>query len=117
MITECANPACRQPFQYFRNGKLFIVDSRSGQWTADTSDAQPPRFKLEHFWLCQSCSATMTLVIVAGIGPKVAPILSDELPLSQDQSRAQPAQVETCRMPGPVTRDSARRENQRWRYA
>ena len=29
MTTHCANPACAKRFQYFRSGKVFLIDYKS----------------------------------------------------------------------------------------
>jgi hypothetical protein len=44
MVSHCANPECRAPFVYFREGKLIAVTDR---------------FQHEHvefFWLCGRCA-------------------------------------------------------------
>ena len=79
MITKCANFGCREPFRYFRGGKLFIVDSRSNR-PANDLDTIPPH-QLEHFWLCERCSATMTLVVEAGHTPIVVSMVSQDASL------------------------------------
>ena len=71
MITKCANPVCSQPFLYFRGGKLFIVDVGSNPQSADPSTTDRGPRKLEHFWLCEHCAPTMTVVV----GPGKAPIV------------------------------------------
>jgi hypothetical protein len=63
MITKCANQSCSQPFRYFRGGKLFIVDVGSNGQSAGANATDRTPLKLEHFWLCELCSATMTLVL------------------------------------------------------
>jgi hypothetical protein len=64
MVSKCANPECSSPFQYFREGKLFQVE------TASLGELPPPGpqlvagkkpHRMEHYWLCGPCSATMTL--------------------------------------------------------
>ena len=82
MITNCANPKCGQPFLYLRPGaRLFIVDVPSNpQGSPGTAD-QGPR-KLEHFWLCEHCAATMTLVLAQGSTPCVIATTCEDPPLS-----------------------------------
>jgi len=49
MLTKCSNPSCVARFLHLDDGKLFRLISVS----------DPNR--LEYFWLCNSCSLTMTL--------------------------------------------------------
>ena len=53
MLAKCANPLCSVPFRYLESGGLFRLESDP----LDSSDPRTP----EYFWLCRSCSATMTL--------------------------------------------------------
>ena len=59
MIHQCANPTCGKPLHYLREGKIFVFDlpepGRSGP------GGRPVR-RLQHFWLCGACSATMMMV-------------------------------------------------------
>lgn len=71
MITKCANQLCGQPFLFFRGGKLFIVDVRSNPQPGNPNTADQAPQKLEHFWLCEQCAATMTLVVGQGSTPRV----------------------------------------------
>ena len=60
MLSTCANPACRAPFQYLREGRLYKFEVHSG--TTAVTNRKPPR-KVEHFWLCGECATTMTLTL------------------------------------------------------
>ena len=71
MITKCANELCGEPFLFFRGGKLFIVDVASNPQPRDPGTADRAPQKLEHFWLCEQCAATMTLVVGRGSTPRV----------------------------------------------
>jgi len=71
MITKCANELCGEPFLFFRGGKLFIVDVRSGPQPGGPGTADQASQKLEHFWLCEHCAATMTVVVGQGSTPRV----------------------------------------------
>lgn len=54
MLSKCANPACSNTFRYFREGKLYLIDSK----------AQPGKSHvLEYFWLCSVCCQEMTIQI------------------------------------------------------
>jgi hypothetical protein len=78
MVSKCANPECSTPFQYFRDGKLFQVDRDEMELT---SRATPPlaagkrAHRVEHYWLCGACSATLTLTYdpVKGIATAALP--------------------------------------------
>ena len=48
MVSECANPGCRTPFLYFREGRLFAVPRKNSAST-------------EYFWLCGSCAEEVEL--------------------------------------------------------
>jgi hypothetical protein len=79
MISKCANPQCSAPFRYLRDGKLFRVDlDQLESVSAAQNDSDKPWHRVEHFWLCGRCAATMTLV--AGKGKRVTAVpLSAEL--------------------------------------
>lgn len=57
MLSKCANPACSNSFRYFREGKLYLIDSR-----ARSSESRV----LEYFWLCSGCCREMTIEIDHG---------------------------------------------------
>jgi hypothetical protein len=63
MVSECANPRCREPFVYYRHGKLFSVPRRS--------TAAATRATIEHFWLCQSCAESMAIEVRHGGNPSL----------------------------------------------
>ena len=80
MIAKCANPACSAPFHYLREGKLFRMGfdpERSTPGPQLAGDPRPAR-KIEYFWLCESCSATLTLVMKEG-KVEAAPIEPDAI--------------------------------------
>ncbi len=56
MVNCCANPECRKPLHYLREGKIFLFSVRRSQ---DRQDFGIPR--LEHYWLCGPCSREWTL--------------------------------------------------------
>jgi len=67
MISKCANPACSVPFHYLRDGKLFRMEyDPQPPATTDLTEPGRPVRKVEHFWLCGSCSTSMTLVMNKG---------------------------------------------------
>jgi hypothetical protein len=71
MLSKCANSSCSTAFLYLHDGKLFRMD------VADTDVAsadirKPPR-RLEFFWLCNECAASMTLTYKQGVGVVATP--------------------------------------------
>jgi len=77
MVSKCANPECSTPFLYFRHGRLFRVEvqpsrERGESLEADLSVRKPER-RIEFFWLCEECAATMTLNAEKGIGVALRP--------------------------------------------
>ena len=62
MVSECANPRCREPFIYYRHGKLFSVLRGTAASTRATT---------EHFWLCQSCAESMAIEVRHGGNPSL----------------------------------------------
>ncbi len=55
MVSECANPRCREPFVYYRHGKLFSVPRRSAGVASKAT--------VEHFWLCDICAKSMAIEV------------------------------------------------------
>lgn len=55
MVSHCANPKCAKPLHYLREGRIFVFDvpgeDRSGKRSR----------RMEHFWLCGTCSQTMVM--------------------------------------------------------
>jgi hypothetical protein len=59
MVSTCANPACNVPFRYFRRGKIFILE---GNNVDPRSKTDPPKRRIEYFWLCGKCAPAMHLM-------------------------------------------------------
>jgi len=55
MISECANPQCRAPFDY-RSGHYFRFHK-----VQRTGEQRPNTHGVQHFWLCHACSTEHTL--------------------------------------------------------
>jgi hypothetical protein len=53
MLAKCANPSCSHPFRYLHEGKLYRVE------LVHVDGGSGP--KSEWFWLCNQCSAQITL--------------------------------------------------------
>lgn len=59
MTAKCANPACNQPFHYFRSGRIFLIDAPALPPLANRN----PRTGPEYFWLCGDCCRTLRVVL------------------------------------------------------
>jgi len=58
MLSKCANPACSARFRYLRRGRIFNLEVK----TLSTHGGGHVGYKIEHFWLCNSCAAVMKVV-------------------------------------------------------
>ena len=56
MVAKCTNPHCFAPFRRLDRGTLFRLETDPG---IGASKHRAP----EYFWLCDSCSAVMTLIL------------------------------------------------------
>jgi hypothetical protein len=54
MLAKCSNPSCSARFLRLGNGRLFILEA---DLPRQTDKSEPT----EYFWLCDHCSARMTL--------------------------------------------------------
>jgi hypothetical protein len=54
-MDHCANPACLKPLRYLREGKVYAFEA-PGEGPRHSSG-----HRLEHYWLCGKCSATLKL--------------------------------------------------------
>jgi hypothetical protein len=69
MLSKCANPDCQNTLHYLREGKVFKVESQSAPFLV--GDKKPQR-KVEHFWLCGTCSRALTLTYNKEAGIQVS---------------------------------------------
>lgn len=64
MVSKCASPGCLNPFRYFHEGKLYLVESSAassgGKPSAERKAASTPR-TIKFAWLCSSCCRYMTI--------------------------------------------------------
>jgi hypothetical protein len=60
MLSKCLNPACSTPFRYFRDGRIFNLE------TPLSSDSDGTARRREFFWLCGPCSVTMKVSLRNG---------------------------------------------------
>lgn len=81
MVQKCVNPACREPFRYFRSGKIYRFDRRDAM-----CPAQDQQQSAEHFWLCAKCSAKLSLVLL----PNGTVAIIETCPRLRDEQSEQP---------------------------
>lgn len=76
MLYKCANEACAVPFRRLREGKLFQVETE--YFHADGEDSPKthsrPWRRIEHYWLCDSCSSFVTLTFDRERGVVTVPL-------------------------------------------
>jgi len=60
MLSKCANPSCTSSFRYLHQGRLFRFEIELQENVREDIPDKPRRY-LEYFWLCDECSASMTL--------------------------------------------------------
>ena len=75
MLRKCHNSQCFEPFRYLEGGKLFLLQ-------ADPKVDACGSTRIEYFWLCTGCSATMTLALGEDDAPNV--IQLREPPVNMD---------------------------------
>lgn len=71
MLAKCANASCSASFLHLADGRLFRLETDSPVWSSN------PR-ATEYFWLCDHCSAGMTLRLTQD-GSIMATRLADAL--------------------------------------
>ncbi len=57
MIDHCANPECKEPLHYLRDGRIFVFEVPGARIGADGKRVR----RTEHYWLCEKCASSMTL--------------------------------------------------------
>jgi hypothetical protein len=62
MLTKCANSSCSNLFHYFGEGKVFEI-RREGSSGAHHGIHAAKRERVEHYWLCSKCAATLTIAM------------------------------------------------------
>ena len=63
MLSKCANPACSARFHYLHEGRIFNIETG----TASSQRNGLPIRKIEHFWLCERCAQTFTVMLENGV--------------------------------------------------
>jgi hypothetical protein len=77
MISKCANPACAARFLYLHQGKLFRFEREAQENSELMMGFDPTVHKhsagVQFYWLCENCSASMTLIHCKGVGVTMHP--------------------------------------------
>jgi len=67
MLTKCAAPGCFASFRYLHDGKLFMIQGEGPGAMTGLRPEQPnagcAATTSEYYWLCSTCSQTMTIVL------------------------------------------------------
>ncbi len=76
MLSKCANPDCSKPFLYLRRGKLFRfeIPILREEAPGNAQENRGIRYRHEYFWLCDHCSAHMTVVCDNGRRVRTIPL-------------------------------------------
>jgi hypothetical protein len=78
VLSKCANPECKTPFKYLREGRLVRlstgVSARQPRVAGEAPHASLHRS--EFFWLCGACSPSFTLLYDEKAGIHLIPIAS-----------------------------------------
>jgi len=75
MLPKCCNPLCTNSFRSLADGKLFRLEN--------DATLRPSTPTKEYFWLCPSCSPTMTLRI-SNDGEVITVRMSEQVHLEGD---------------------------------
>lgn len=96
MLSKCANPHCSVPFRRLNEGKLFCLES-------EQRNSQHKSSRVEYFWLCRSCSFTMTLRFDADGAVAPTPLQTPPVPrlaTSVDLGRQRGVFLRSVEFPG-----------------
>jgi len=63
VLSKCANPVCLARFRYLHEGRIFNVETG----TVPAEGHGPHIHKIEHFWLCERCAQTLSIVSENGV--------------------------------------------------
>jgi hypothetical protein len=74
VLNQCLNPNCSALFRYLYEGRIFTVE----RFVTSANEERTER-QLEHYWLCETCSKSMKVVVENGVATtvpmRVEPIL------------------------------------------
>jgi hypothetical protein len=63
VLSKCANPACLARLHYLHEGRIFKLETS----TISLARKGSPGHRIEHFWLCERCAQTLTVVMENGV--------------------------------------------------
>jgi hypothetical protein len=104
VLTKCANPICPSLFRRLSQGKLFQVETES--FTAPVTRPLAPTRKsrsarhVQHYWLCDQCSPTLTLIFEKERGMITVPLPTVRKNVAASQLRAVPVATGSARISG-----------------
>lgn len=77
-MARCVNENCNLPLHSLSGGRLVQFEIISISLAAKDDDASPfdekPQRETVHFWLCDSCASTRTLVLEPARGLRLLPL-------------------------------------------
>lgn len=68
MVNHCANPQCCKPLHYLREGRVYVFDV-----TRPSASSERITRRMEHFWLCGTCSEAYFLEQVEDRTVRITP--------------------------------------------
>jgi hypothetical protein len=75
VLHKCANPACSSLFRSLSRGKLFLLQTDSAAWGITPAHRRERSTRrMERYWLCDACSAVLTLAFERGRGMVTVPL-------------------------------------------
>ena len=85
MLHKCANPACTSLFRSLSMGKLFLLETDYGEGLTPAIVPRSRRDRslrrMERYWLCDGCSALLTLTFERGRGMVTVPLPARNSPV------------------------------------
>jgi hypothetical protein len=83
MLSKCTNSSCSNSFLYLHDGKLFRMDVIVENEALRPEGKKHSR-RIEYFWLCNECAASMTLSYRDGSGVVAIPLKRSRAASGQD---------------------------------
>jgi hypothetical protein len=83
VLAKCANPACGAHFRYLHEGRIFNFPF--------SENGTPGVARVEHFWLCGRCAASLTVVMNGGTAEVRFRRMSLTAGAARNESRRPPA--------------------------
>jgi hypothetical protein len=75
MLHKCVNPNCSTVFRSLGCGKLFQIESQVSLPSAEFSGTRRSRpRRVARYWLCEKCSASLTLTFHRSLGVATIPL-------------------------------------------